>query len=778
MAQRVAAMNRDSLFNTSILVVDDEDGILQSYRNALSPRTTPEREIDNLVTRRQRRIPGRRAKTSKTRQVLSYNLLTASSGEEAVEIVRRERQESRQVPVGFFDMVMPGGIDGVETIRRILEIDSQMLCAVVTAYTDHSPNRLGTLFSRQDDWLYFNKPFSQGTLEQTAYHLVTAWNQRRREESLIRNLERLHEQNSEHTRNLAYRGEELLRQKNLVTDILDMAQIIVLTQNDRGEITMVNKYTQSLTGYKEKELLGKPFVHLIPLDSATMDHFDEVHAVLSGASDHFHDQTEVECRDGERRQVAWHHSRLSNGAGSGAVAISAGLDITDRHQALIRLAWLAEHDSLTGLSNRTRIQRELDEAILSAKQLKQQGALLLIDIDHFKDVNDSRGQLHGDTLLQAVSETLSSTLRRKDTVGRIGGDEFAVVLRRASNQGAAQTAQKLMTAIGMGISPDSETRHTISASVGIVMFPKSGTKSSELLTNADLAVNKAKKKSGSRYHLFTDEDEVQARQEMQERVFWRARIEQALAENDFVLYYQPIMDVGDGTVSHYEALVRLREEDGRIVGPSVFIEIAESEGLIREIDKAIVRKAVSQIGTLLTQGQPVHISVNLSPHAIADDELISELEAILSEHEVNPANLILEITERVAIADFVATRDYMTAIKAMGCRFAIDDFGVGFGSFNYLKQLPADYLKIDGAFIRELATNKDDQILVEALARVARGFGKKTVAEYVETDTVLALLREYRVDYAQGHLVGEPLPADQVFGEREKTKMKSRSRVR
>ena len=771
-------MSQEPLFNTSILVVDDEDGILESYRNALRPRNKPKEEIDNLVTRRQRRSPGRKARADRVRQLLTYNLFTASSGEEAVELVRRERQASRQIPVGFFDMVMPGGIDGVETIRRILEIDSQMLCAVVTAYTDHSPSRLGTLFSRQDDWLYFNKPFSQGTLEQTAYHLVTAWNQRRREESLIRNLERLHEQNSEHARNLAYRGEELLRQKNLVTDILDMAQIIVLTQNDRGEITMVNKYTQALTGYRDTELLGKPFVHLVPLDSATMEHFDELHAVLAGESDHFHDQTEVECRDGERRQIAWHHSRLSAGTGSGAVAISAGLDITDRHRALTRLAWLAEHDPLTGLCNRTRIQRALDEAILTARQLKHTGALLLIDINHFKDVNDSRGQLHGDSLLQAVATTLRSTLRDKDTVGRIGGDEFAVVLRRASTQSASQIAQKVMTAIGMATLHDSDKRPMISASVGIVMFPNSGTKSSELLTNADLAVNKAKKKNGPRYHVFTEEDEVQLRQDMQERVYWRARIEKAIAEEDFVLYYQPIMQVKDGTVSHYEALVRLQEEDGRIIGPNAFIEIAESEGLIREIDKLIVRKAVSQLGRSTRDGQVMHISVNLSPHAIADNELLTELSDILAEHEVNPTSLILEITERLAVADFDATRDYMSAIKAMGCRFAIDDFGVGFGSFNYLKQLPADYVKIDGAFIRELATNKDDQILVEALARVAKGFGKKTVAEYVETEDVFALLRDYGVDYAQGHLVGEPLPAEQVFARPRKAKVRTRGRAR
>ena len=181
---------------------------------------------------------------------------------------------------------------------------------------------------------------------------------------------------------------------------------------------------------------------------------------------------------------------------------------------------------------------------------------------------------------------------------------------------------------------------------------------------------------------------------------------------------------------------------------------------------------------LAAGGRSAHVSVNLSPDAIADDELVPELEKLLAEHEVNPSNLILEITERLAVADFDATRDYMTAIKAMGCRFAIDDFGVGFGSFNYLKQLPADYVKIDGAFVRELATNRDDQILVQALAQVARGFGKKTVAEYVETDTVLALLRDYGVDYAQGHLVGEPLPAVQVFNEQDNTAKKTRKRAR
>ena len=187
---------------------------------------------------------------------------------------------------------------------------------------------------------------------------------------------------------------------------------------------------------------------------------------------------------------------------------------------------------------------------------------------------------------------------------------------------------------------------------------------------------------------------------------------------------------------------------------------------------------MSQLGTLVVEGRPVHISVNLSPQAIADDELIIELEEILATHEVNPANLILEITERLAVADFVATRDYMTAIKAMGCRFAIDDFGVGFGSFNYLKQLPADYVKIDGAFVRDLATNRDDQILVEALARVARGFGKKTVAEYVESQTVFGLLEKYGVDYAQGHYVGEPLPTEKAFAGHGHSKGRSVSRSR
>ncbi len=771
-------MSCKPLFNTSILVVDDEEGILDSYRNALGPIKESEREIDNMLTRRRRRGPDPKSEISQTRQLLSYNLLTASSGEEAVEIVRRERRASRQIPVGFFDMVMPGGIDGVETIRRILKIDNQMLCAVVTAYTDHSPNRLGTLFSRQDDWLYFNKPFSQGELEQTAYHLVTAWNQRRREESLIRNLESLHDQNIEHARNLAYRGEELLRQKNLVTDILDMAQIIILTQNERGEITMVNKYTQSLTGFKEKELLGKPFVHLIPLDSTRVQQFDELHAVLAGASEHFHDQTEIECRDGERRQIAWHHSRLSSGTDSGSVAISAGLDVTDRHRALTRLAWLAERDALTGLFNRTRIQQCLDEAVLSATQLKHEGALLLFDIDHFKDVNDSSGQLHGDTVLQAVAEALRSTLPQKNDLGRVGGDEFAVVLRKASHQSAVQTAQKLITAVALTPSPDGEKRHKISASAGVVMFPRFGTKSGELLTNADLAVGKAKKKTSYHHHLFTEEDEVQLRREMEERLFWRTRIAKALADDEFVLYYQPIMDVCNHSVSHYEALLRLREDDGSITGPNAFIEIAEAEGLITEIDRMVIRKAVSQLGALALEGRPAHISVNLSPLSFADVELVTELGDFLEERDVNPASLILEITERTAVADFVATRDNMTRIKAMGCSFAIDDFGVGFGSFNYLKQLPADYVKIDGAFVRELATNEDDQILVEALARVARGFGKKTVAEYVENATILELLREYGVDYAQGYFVGKPLPAEEVFKSPVRRRKKATGRAR
>jgi EAL domain-containing protein (putative c-di-GMP-specific phosphodiesterase class I) len=246
-------------------------------------------------------------------------------------------------------------------------------------------------------------------------------------------------------------------------------------------------------------------------------------------------------------------------------------------------------------------------------------------------------------------------------------------------------------------------------------------------------------------------------------VYWKEKVSHAIAEDRFVLYFQPIVEINSGLISHYEVLLRMRDEQDNIIGPSLFIETAERGGMIHVLDRMVISKAIGYLAFLETKGYDVTFAINLSGHAFSDPQLLPHLRWELEHNRVNTAKVIFEITETAAVADFTIANNMMLAIKEFGCRFALDDFGIGFSSFYYLKHLPIDYLKIDGAFIRQLTDSLDDQIIVRAMSQVASGFGKKTIAEYVETQFTLELLREYGIDFAQGYLISKPLSAEETF---------------
>ncbi|MEO5573654.1 MAG: EAL domain-containing protein, partial [Gammaproteobacteria bacterium] len=237
----------------------------------------------------------------------------------------------------------------------------------------------------------------------------------------------------------------------------------------------------------------------------------------------------------------------------------------------------------------------------------------------------------------------------------------------------------------------------------------------------------------------------------------------ALLHDRFILYYQPIMEVRTKNIKHYEVLLRMLGEGDKIIAPGAFITAAEHTGLIHAIDHMVLRKAIAQAAELSRQGHNFCFSINLSAHAFDDPDLLTILAETLIQYKADPTNFIFELTETAALADLSAARKLMQSIRAFGCSFALDDFGVGFSSFYYLKQLPVDYVKIDGSFIQHLADNTDDQILVKALCDVARGFGKKTTAEFVENAAILTLLERFKVDYAQGYFIGKPAPASEIF---------------
>jgi len=424
----------------------------------------------------------------------------------------------------------------------------------------------------------------------------------------------------------------------------------------------------------------------------------------------------------------------------------------DREQAEEQLIWLADHDPLTRQMNRHRFKEDFARVVDQAMRFGHSGALLYLDLDEFKDVNDLSGHQVGDTLLKRVAEQLSGIAQSSDLLARLGGDEFALVLPEASPDEAiacAETAQKVIRGINLR---EQGRQHRISASIGIVTFPEHGQDIPELMANADLAMYQAKDRGRGRWHLFSPLDP--GRKQLNDRILWKEEIAEALRQDRFELHFQPIIDLATGAPCHMEALLRMRDREGGMVFPDRFIPIAEKTGLIQIIDHWVL----SQVIEVLARYPSLRIAVNLSGNAMVDPTILKELERLIQLHAIDPERLSFEITESVAIDSLTDATRLMKSIQELGCRFALDDFGSGYASYAYLRQLPVDYIKIDGAFIRDLPNNREDRIFVKAITDMAHGMGKRVIAEFVENAEILDVLENIGVDCAQGYFFARPAP--------------------
>jgi diguanylate cyclase (GGDEF)-like protein/PAS domain S-box-containing protein len=414
-------------------------------------------------------------------------------------------------------------------------------------------------------------------------------------------------------------------------------------------------------------------------------------------------------------------------------------DVTHQRQMKEQLRHQADHDSLTGLFNRRRFEQEVSSQLEYAQRYSRPGALLLMDLDTFKFVNDSYGHPIGDKVLSDVGASLSATVRGTDVVARIGGDEFAVLLREATELEAVAVARKLIAAIRARSKP------TIGASVGIAPFDGAGEKTpDELLVAADIALYEAKETGGTTV-LYTGQSS--------QALTWVERIRSALEENRLIVYSQPIVDVKTGAVVREELLVRMVDPHGDKIPPASFLPAAERFGLIHEIDLLVLTKAIK----LVKEG--ISVAVNVSVRTLTDPRYLIALEQTVADGS-DPGGFNFEITETAAVANMSDAQEFARRIGELGCSLSLDDFGTGFSSFTYLKHIPAQYLKIDIEFIRELEKNPADQQLVRAIVSIARGLGQKTVAEGVEDEETLATVRELGVDYAQGFHLGRPQPTE------------------
>ncbi|WP_247870051.1 bifunctional diguanylate cyclase/phosphodiesterase [Methylophaga sp. SB9B] len=570
---------------------------------------------------------------------------------------------------------------------------------------------------------------------------------------LINVLDQLDQHGRLRNQQVQIKNRELRKERDFIKSLLDTAQLIVLTINKKFEISLFNDYGEKITGFNKDEMLGTNVARMFPASHWTEAniHFNEL---LAGHQRIAQQDSELIDKNGLIRQISWLHSRLEHD-NQQAVILSVGLDMTDKKEAEKRIVWMAEHDPLTDLCNRRKFIEEFEKSLRMAIRYHHQNTLLYLDLDQFKDINDTSGHRAGDELLILVARTLKRVTRFTDLVARLGGDEFAILMPESDVDGAITLAKKVIHELSTIQLEYGAVQHKVSTSIGIVHFPLQDASIHELMGFADLAMYQAKALGKGNFHIFSVDDRT--REQLEARVLWKHRIEQALEQDLFVLFYQPILELDNNKIEHYEVLIRMRDpHTGEMRLPGKFIQIAEQVGLIQQIDHYVIKHALKQLGLLQKQKPNISFAINLSGLVIDTSRLLPLLESTIAEFQVDPNGIIFEITETVAVSNLQQAKAMMQAIKALGCRFSLDDFGVGFSSFNYMRELPVDIIKIDGIFIKNLDKNADDQLFVKALVDVAKGLNRKTTAEFVENADILALLKGYGVDFGQGYFIGRP----------------------
>ncbi len=434
-------------------------------------------------------------------------------------------------------------------------------------------------------------------------------------------------------------------------------------------------------------------------------------------------------------------------------SISQALNTTisalrERDATLLRLA---NHDSLTGLYNRNFFTEKLEQLAAT----NSTSALLFIDLDHFKYINDTLGHEAGDRMLVQAARWLKHHLRERDTLCRFGGDEFTILIEETTQEKTLQLASNMVSMMNKHlVFIENNQKFQVSCSIGVTMIDSDLYTPDEFLSQADLACHEAKRGGRNRHYFY--EKLKNETGKMEEDIGWSRRIETALKHNQFVLEYQPIVNVHTGNSDIYEVLLRLPSEGDKLIPPSAFLPAAQRFGLMVDVDHWVIEHALKALASHRKSNPAIKFAINLSGHAFEDVNLVKIVQENIERYEIPPESLIFEVTEQVAVQHIAEANLLIKKLITLGCEFALDDFGSGFSSFNYLKHLPIHYIKIDGNFIENMTNDKTDQAMVQSMIQVAKTVGKFTIAEYVLDEDTMTLLKRLGIDYAQGHYLGRP----------------------
>ena len=664
----------------------------------------------------------------------SFSLESTGLLSEGLERLSRDRTKpmkaSDRIAAVIVDLFLPDS-EGIETVDRLLDAAPHIPILVIAASDDEQLAKLAVRRGAQD---YLLKQRLDG------YSLCKAL------ESMV-----------ERTAN----AEALFAQQELAQVMLNSIGDAVLSVNTAGAVTYLNTVAESMTGWPVAEAAARPLEEVLRILSG-ITRTPVPHPLLAAMDQNRALGLTPDCvlirRDGSESGIedsaAPIHDR--NGQVTGAVMVFR--DVTKSRALALRTAYLAQHDALCGLANRALLNDRLSHAIMAADRHGGKLAVLFVDVDRFKHINDSFGHSIGDRLLQSVAQRLLACVRSSDTVGRFGGDEFVVVLSEVSHgEDAAISAEKLLVALSQPYNIDAHSLH-VTASIGIAVYPDDGLDAETLLRNSDISMYQAKQTGRNRHYCY----EKNMNRIAAERRTLQDGLRRAIAQQEFVLYYQPKVDLRTGEVTGVESLIRWRHPEHGLVAAAPFIRVAEQCGLIAPIGRWVLGEACRQARAWLDAGLPaIQIGVNTSALELTKKGFVENVRANLSAFDLEPHCLELELTETFLAQEPVTVGVVLRELKAIGVQLTFDDFGTGYASLSCLRSLPVDALKIDQSFVRNLTSNADDASIVKAMITMGNSLRLRVVAEGIETRQQLAFLIAHECPEGQGYYFSRPVAADE-----------------
>jgi diguanylate cyclase (GGDEF)-like protein/PAS domain S-box-containing protein len=653
----------------------------------------------------------------------------ATSGEEAIE-----KAESLLPHIVLMDIMLTGTTDGIEA-AKIVNKQLQIPVIFLTAYADEKTLERA---KEAEPFGYILKPFKEKELY-TTIDIALYKHQI---------------------------DKKLKKQERRVSAILHSIEDGIIATNGENRIQFMNPVAEDITGWSEEEARNNLLEDILTLysekteEKIKMPHENED----SEKGPLFFKNTILENHNGEIIPVEGTVAKIRDVENMTEGQVIAIRDLTEMREMSDKLSYQASHDALTGLMNRNAFSQNLTALIESAHRENREHALLYVDLDQFKLINDTVGHAAGDELLIEATSIIKTVFRSGDICARIGGDEFGILLTDTNQETALNIAQRLHNRLSERKLSWGPNTFNIHSSIGLVMIDNQSKDIHSILAAADDACFLAKEEGGKRIKMFETSNSLflKRRGEMQ----WVARLTGALEEDRFELYFQPIIDLKSNSDSEKEIkseiLVRMIDEENNIVQPADFLPAAERYNMMPAVDRWVVRNAMHLYNEITKQDGKSGINrifaINLSAESMADEDFLDYIYDHIEESGIKPQNFCFEITETVTITNMATASRFIRELKDIGCTFALDDFGSGFSSFGYLKDMPVDFLKIDGSFVKDMDENPVNCAMVEAINNLGHVMGIKTIAEFARSQAIIDKLRELQVDFAQGYEIGRPKP--------------------